>query len=181
MITTNKYELVIGKSVGPIRLGEPRQSIIFTLGEPESSRVGRLNKTDYYDNLGIFIDYRLADELCQNISIAYPSQLIYEGRDLIFCTWVEIVRWLAQLDPTAEEAGDGWKSNALGIEIHPKYNDDGTYQRTDFINVFDLRYWASDEEIEAERKRRASERPSEEDCLRELGLDASIFESLSKK
>jgi hypothetical protein len=157
---SNAYELVIGKSVGPVRLGETRQSIIDTLGEPESTRVSQLSIRDYYHDKGIFIQYRPKDELCKNISVGYPAQLIYEGCDLLFFTWVEIVRWLAQLDPTAEEAGDGWQSDALGIGIGPKRNDDGTYQQ----------YWTTDEEAEDEMQRRNDEMPSNEECLRELGL-----------
>jgi hypothetical protein len=175
---SNQYELVIGESVGPIRLGAKRDSIIQVLGEPDKTYVTNLSISDFYHTLGLGVEYRPADELCNNISIGCPAQLIYEGRDLIFFTWVEIARWLSRLDPMAEEVGDGWESKRLGIEIHPKYNDDGSYRRTDFINVFDQRYCATDDEIEAERARRASERPSEEECLRELGLDAETVQSL---
>jgi hypothetical protein len=164
------YELIIGESVGPIHLGATRSSIIQILGKPERTRTGSINISDSYYDIGIIIQYRLGDKLCQNISVGHPAQLIYEGRDLIFLTWVEIARWLARLDPNTEEVGDGWESKQLGIEIHPKYNDDGSYQRADFINVFDQRYCATDEEIAAEVERRIAAMPSEEECARELGF-----------
>jgi hypothetical protein len=178
---SDKYELVIGKSVGPIRLGDKRDSIIQTLGEPEKTLPDNISIGDFYYGRGLVIEYRPVDEVCKNISISYPSQLIYEGRDLIFFTWVEIARWLTRLDPNAEEAGDGWQSNTLGIEIHPKYNDDGTYCRADFINVFDRQYWSTEEEVEAEIQRQIAEMPSNEECARELGLDASFFQNLTEK
>jgi hypothetical protein len=168
--TIHTYELNIGESVGPIQLGAPRSLVIQELGEPEETRRGVFAIRDNYYGIGISIEYRIADEVCANITVWSPAELLYQGKDLLMMTWVEGTRWLARLDPEAEEEGEGWESNKVGLGIYPKRNDDGSFRKVDFINVFDQQYCPTNEEIEEEIQRMNRKRPSNEECARELGL-----------
>jgi hypothetical protein len=164
----NSYDLVIGESVGPIRFGESRKSIIQKIGEPESTRITDLSIEEWYKKIGLYLEYRPSDEVCKQVSVMSPAELIYEGRDLLRMTWLEITRWLARLDPAAERVYEGWESETLGIAIHPNVNNIETYRRADFINVFNQQYRATEEELEADMQRRERESPSDEECSRLL-------------
>jgi hypothetical protein len=164
----NSYDLVIGESVGPIRFGESRKSIIQKIGEPESTRITDLSIEEWYKRIGLYLEYRPSDEVCKQVSVMSPAELIYEGRDLLMLTWLEIIGWLARLDPAAEREDYGWESETLGIAIHPNVNNDETYRRADFINVFDPQYAPTEEEYEAEVQRHIDASPSDEECSRLL-------------
>jgi hypothetical protein len=167
----NSYDLRLGVSVGPIRFGESRESIIQKLGEPDLTQVNNLSIEDRYRTIGLYLEYRPSDEACKHVSVLSPAQLIYDGQDLLMLTWPEIIRWLAHLDPKAEQVYEGWESETLGIAIHPKVNDDGTYKGAALINVFNRQYRATKEEIDAEVKREIDAMPSEEECERILWGD----------
>jgi hypothetical protein len=158
------YHLTLGKSVENIQLGSSRNSIIQILGEPEKTIPHTLSIRDNYYGVGLSVEYRPADELCNHITVWHPAQLIYKGEDLLIMTWAEIVRWLGRLDSEAEAQGEGWASQKLGISVYPKWDHDGSFERVDFINVFDKQFYPSEEEMEAEFQREMAETPSEEEC-----------------
>lgn len=176
-----EYVLIPKKSVGNISFGESRESIIRKLGRPEDTDADRLSIKDWYFELRLSVEYRPSDEVCKHITVLSPASLIYEGNDLLRLSWGELVSWLHRLDPSAEEIGEGFRSKLAGISIYSKMNEDDSLRIVDLINVFDPQYRATDEEIAAEVQRQIAEMPSEEECLKELGLDASFFESLSEK
>jgi hypothetical protein len=177
----NSYELVIGQSVGPIRFGENRQSLIQKLGHPEDTDTDRLSIKDWYFDLGLSVEYRPSDEACSHITVLSSASLIHEGNDLLRLSWGELVSWLYRLDPQAKEVGLGLESWPAGISIYSKFNEDDSLRIVDLINAFDPQYRATDEEIAAEVQRQIAEMPSEEECLRELGLDAETVQSLYNK
>jgi hypothetical protein len=158
------YHLTLGKSVENIQFGAPRDSIIQILGEPEETLRRTLSIRDNYYGVGLSVQYRPADELCNHINVWHPAQLIYNGEDLLIMTWAEIVRWLGRLDPDAESQGEGWASQKLGISIYPKWDHDGSFEQVDFINVFDKQFYPSEEEMEADLQRRIDDTPSDEEC-----------------
>jgi hypothetical protein len=168
IMVENKYQLTLCKSVGPIRLGTARSSIIQELGEPENTRRGKYAIRDDYLDSGISIEYRITDEVCANISVGPPAQLIHEGKDLLMMTWVEGVRWLGRRDPEAEAEGEGWESKKLGIDIYPKVEEDGSFRRVDLVNVFDRSYFPPEDEIDAEVQRMIDATPSEEEIAKRL-------------
>jgi hypothetical protein len=175
---TNSYELVIGQSVGPLRFGESRPSIIRKLGHPEDTDTDRLSIKDWYFDIGLSVEYRPSDEACSHITILSSASLIYKGNDLLRLSWGGLVSWLYRLDPAAKEIGQGFESWPAGISIYSKFNEDDSLRIVDLINIFDPQYRATDEEIAAEVQRQIAEMPSEEECLRELGLDAETVQSL---
>jgi hypothetical protein len=119
------YELDLGKSVGPIQLGMHRSEVIQILGEPENTIPHTLSIRDNYYGIGLSLEYRPADELCNHITVWSPSQLMYEGKDLLMLPWSQLEHWFALLDSEFEEVYDGWQSDKVGIAIHPKRDDQG--------------------------------------------------------
>jgi hypothetical protein len=164
----HSYDLKMGVSVGPIRLGATRSSIIQGLGQPEKTSVHPLSIDDSYRSIGLSLECRPADELCNHITVWSPAQLLYKGKDLLMLPWLQLVRWLTLLDPEAEAVYDGWQSDKVGIAIHPKRNEDGSFSHADFINVFDKKFYPSEEEIDAEVQREIDELPSDEEIAKEL-------------
>jgi hypothetical protein len=173
-----RYELTLKKSVGNISFGESRRSILQKLGQPENTRTTRLSIKDWYFDIGLSVEYRPSDEVCSHITVLSSASLIYEGNDLLRLSWGELVSWLYRLDPQAKEVGLGFESWPAGISIYSKFNEDDSLRIVDLINIFDPQYRATDEEIAAEVQRQIAEMPSEEECLRELGLDAETVQSL---
>jgi hypothetical protein len=162
------YELTLGKAVGPIQLGATRAQIIQILGEPEKSRTYSLSIEDSYRSIGLSLEYRPADGLCNHITVWSPSQLMYEGQDLLMLSWYQLEHWFGLLDSEFEAVYDGWQSDKVGIAIHPKRNEDGSFSHADFINVFDKKFYPSEEEIDAEVQREIDELPSDEEIAKEL-------------
>jgi hypothetical protein len=166
--TIYTYPLTLGKSVGPIKLGSHRSQIIQILGAPEKTILDTLSIRDNYYGVSLSIEYRPADELCNHITVWSPAQLMYEGKDLLMLPWFQLEHWFALLDPEFEEVYDGWQSDKVGIAIHPKRNDDGSFSQADFINVFDKQFYPSEEEIDAEVQRMIDATPSEEEIAKRL-------------
>jgi hypothetical protein len=166
--TIYTYELTLGKSVGPIQLGSPRSEIIQILGQPEKTIFRTLSIRDNYYGIGLSLEYRPADELCSHITVWSPAQLMYEGKDLLMLSWYQLEDWFGLLDSEFEEVYDGWQSDKVGIAIHPKRNEDGSFSHADFINVFDKKFYPSEEEIDAEVQREIDELPSDEEIAKEL-------------
>jgi hypothetical protein len=177
----HSYDLKMGESVGPIRFGESRQSLIQKLGQPEKTRTTRLSIKDWYFDIGLSVEYRPSDDACSHITVLSSASLIYEGNDLLRLSWGELVSWLYRLDPAAQEVGLGYESWPAGISIYFKFNEDDSLRIVDLINAFDPQYRATDEEIAAEVQRQIAEMPSEEECLIELGIDAAVLQSLYTK
>jgi hypothetical protein len=173
-----RYELKLKESVDDLHFGESRQSIIRKLGHPEDTDTDRLSIKDWYFDIGLSVEYRPSDEACKHITVLSSASLIYEGNDLLRLSWGELVSWLYSLDPAAKEVGEGFRSKPAGISIYSKFNEDDSLRIVDLINAFDPHYQATDEEIAAEVQRQIAEMPSEEECLRELGLDAETVQSL---
>jgi hypothetical protein len=165
---TNRYDLELGKRVGPINLGANRGEIIGVLGEPDFSRQDPLDfyNTDYYDSYCIRVDYRKQDKVCVAVDV-YDSELIYQGTDLLGLKWPKFLSWMRKQDPSIEES-DEVVSKTLGLSTRAKPMEP---LKIESICVFSDGYWPTEEEMQAAADRREASTPSVAEMAKELGLE----------
>jgi hypothetical protein len=167
----NRYELDLGKKVGPIELEMDRQTIVSILGEPDFAREGRKYLKNNYHSKNLYVDYTLDTNICKGIEVFNGAALIYDGVDLLGLRWEQFLQWLQENDPDLEEDVGTYTSHMLKIAAGPKLDDDSETEIVESIVVFADNYWSSDEERAAAVKKEIEAMPSLEESARELGLE----------
>jgi hypothetical protein len=178
------YQLILGKSVGPIQLGSPRESVIQILGKPDSSKESNnFGRTDYYDEEELRISYNKKTGLCDNIGIYSPAELQFKGINLFSLKWDEALTWIRELDPFCELDEDrpfpSCTSHKLQLSINALDTGEGFDSEGNgnyvlvvgSLTIFSPNYWdLYEKEKELLIQQEIDKLPSEEECLRELGL-----------
>jgi hypothetical protein len=172
--TTHRYEIELGKRVGPIELGMNRQEVISILGEPEYSDDSSLYLTDYYNNSSFSLDYTHDGNIRKGIQVS-DSELIYKDNhqdlDLLSLNWEHLFAWMLENDPYLDVNVGTFISHALKISTSPKLDEKSGVELAESIVPFTDGYWPSKEEMDIASQRRINTRSSLEEQAKELGLE----------
>jgi hypothetical protein len=192
-MNTPSYELTLQESIGPVQLGASRPDIILILGKPNSSEKDSFELTDYYDERELVVSYDKETELCDNLRVDSPAELWFQGINILALNWDEGLAWIKELDPSCELKENGFLPKCISHKFHLSMTASDTGEGFDSegngnyvlvvgsLTMVTPNYWDVDEEEEAWIQKKMAELPSEEECLRELGLDASVFQNFREK
>lgn len=106
------------ESVGPIGLGESRQSVREKLGPSYDTfeKVPGANPTDAYDEIGAHFYYDDDDQL-EFAEFFEPAELNFEGVDLLGRPFKVINADLGRYDPKPRRSDVGYEYDELGIAL----------------------------------------------------------------
>jgi hypothetical protein len=193
-MNTLSYELILQKSIGLIHLGASKSDVRLLLGNSNVSDEGTFDRTDYYDEKELVISYDKDTDLCSNLRVDRPAELWFQGINILALNWDEDLAWIKKLDPSCELKENGFLPKCISHKFHFSMTASDTGEGFDSegngnyvlvvgsLTMVTPNYWDVDEEEEeAWIQKKMAELPSEEECLRELGLDASVVRSLYVK
>lgn len=107
------FHIVPYVSIGPLRFGMERSEIQALLGPTGVSVKPFGMECDFYDTLGIFVEYDV-DLRCAYVALAAPICALYKGKDLLRLNVKQVSTLLAD-DVSLEIGGDTLNSRLHGI------------------------------------------------------------------
>jgi hypothetical protein len=112
------FDVVPGKSMGPIHIGMPKAEVRMVLGTEVVSfkQALRSREDDYFRRIGVVVDYDSLD-CCEAVGVSAPSNATFHGHALIGQSVAEAIRLLSLLGPAdvAELGSWIWKNAGLTL------------------------------------------------------------------
>lgn len=139
------YELLLGESLGDIKIGMKRENVKNILGNYESwieTPYGYDHEVKYDRNDDFMISYDM-DGVVNYINCYNIEKIAYRGKSLSSYTYRELLSIISELDSSIEKDEYGFISDTLGFGVCIEFNDeDEAY--IDNIQVVKKGFWMED-------------------------------------
>lgn len=139
------YELLLGESLGNIKIGMKQEDVKIILGNCESwieTPYGYNREVKYDSNDDFIITYDI-DGIVNYINCQKIEKIMYCGKPLSLYTYREFLSIISELDTNMEEDEYGFTSDTLGLGVCIEYNDEGEAY-LDNIQVVKKGFWQED-------------------------------------
>ncbi|WLR51926.1 hypothetical protein LC040_03165 [Bacillus tianshenii] len=137
-----KLNIVPYESIGPIKLGMPRDEIRSLLNskvvEFEKSEFDK-NTTDAFDELGMHVFYK-EDDTCESVEVSEPALAVFDGMNLVGTSFKKAKELLQKYDKGLSIDGNGLISYQLGISLYLEDTDDESLP-VEAVMVFERGYY----------------------------------------
>lgn len=136
------YEIKPHLGVGKITFNMTRAEVrrILDADVKPSKKSSGETPSDFFEELGIFVDYRTPDT-CTAVEFAGPASPTFKGRKLLKEPYRTTSDWIKQLDPDVVLEDAGLKSYKFGFGLYaPSANKNPEFPIEGVI-VFDKGYY----------------------------------------
>ncbi len=133
------------QSVGPIRIGMPRDEVRSVLKAKFKSfkKYEELEEPiDSFDSLGVHVYYK-SPGVVEAVELFYepPHTVQFCNQQLTGVSYKEIRDWLITLDPGIDEDDEGLTSRKFGISLYAPDAEDAPEEPTESAMVFEEGYY----------------------------------------
>lgn len=109
----------------------------------KASKKGGEIPSDFFEDLGIFVDYRTPG-ICEAVEFAGPASPTLQGRQLIGKSYRSISEWIKKLDPDVLLEDAGLKSHKFGFGLYAPSANKNPELPIEGVIVFDRYYYKSE-------------------------------------
>jgi hypothetical protein len=135
------YEIRAYAGVGKIDFGMTTAEVRKVLASKvKPSKKGGEIPSDFFEELGIFVDYRPPD-ICEAVEFAGPASPTFRGRQLLGKPFRSISDWIKDLDPDVVSDEAGLRSNKFGFGIYAPSANKNPDLPVEGVIVFDKEYY----------------------------------------